>query len=389
MSLFSKIMGKSDSKSSIKQQQTPQELKAQLELDSKKIAQDLQNLGLLKTESNKNGTGKQPQGTVNSQGVVKKQKFNLEEFIIMRTLGTGSFGRVHLIQKKSNGKYYAMKVMKKSEVVRLKQVEHTLNEKHILEVVDMPFLVNMLGAFQDSVNLYFVMEYVAGGELFSLLRRSQRFPNQTAKFYAAQVVLAFEYLHSKDIVYRDLKPENLLVDSNGYLKITDFGFAKYVTDVTWTLCGTPDYLAPEIIQSKGYGRAVDWWALGVLIYEMLAGYPPFFDDDHVRLYEKILSGRLKFPSHFDPEAKDLVKNLLTADLSKRFGNLRAGASDIKNHKWFADMDWQGLWQLSIPAPHIPKLKQPGDASNFDIYEENTEPYGKQGLDPFADKFKHF
>ncbi|CAG8656196.1 12636_t:CDS:2, partial [Dentiscutata heterogama] len=249
--------------------------------------------------------------SLNQVGPSPESKFLLSDFTICRTLGTGSFGRVHLVQSKHNNKYYAMKVLKKSEVVRLKQVEHTNNEKHILEQVQHPFLVNLWGTFQDSCNLYMVMDYVVGGELFSILRKTQRFPDHVAKFYAAEVILAFEYLHSKDIIYRDLKPENLLLDRNGHIKITDFGFAKYVPDITWTLCGTPDYLAPEIIQSKGYGKAVDWYSLGVLIFEMLAGYPPFYDEDHMRLYEKILAGRIKYPSFFDSDAKDLLKRLLT------------------------------------------------------------------------------
>ncbi|KAJ3246968.1 camp-dependent protein kinase catalytic subunit, partial [Borealophlyctis nickersoniae] len=169
----------------------------------------------------------------------------------MHTLGTGSFGRVHLVRLKSTGRHYAMKVLRKSEIVKLKQVEHTINEKKILEQLDFPFLVGMLGTFQDAHNLYLVLEYVQGGELFSYLRKSGRFPNHVARFYAAEVVMAFEYLHARDIIYRDLKPENLLLDHMGHIKITDFGFAKSVPDVTWTLCGTPDYLAPEIIQSKG------------------------------------------------------------------------------------------------------------------------------------------
>ncbi|CAG8446729.1 16482_t:CDS:2 [Acaulospora colombiana] len=316
-------------------------------------------------------------------------KFLLSDFNICRTLGTGSFGRVHLVQSKYNSKFYAMKVLKKSEVVRLKQVEHTNNEKHILEQVNHPFLVNLWGTFQDSANLYMVMDYVVGGELFSILRKNQRFPDQVAKFYAAEVILAFEYLHSKDIIYRDLKPENLLLDRNGHIKITDFGFAKYVPDITWTLCGTPDYLAPEIIQSKGYGKAVDWYSLGVLIFEMLAGYPPFYDDDHVRLYEKILAGRIKYPSFFESDAKDLLKRLLTSDLSKRYGNLKGGSSDIKNHVWFKGINWDGLAKLEVAAPYLPRFNGEGDASNFDIYPEEREPYGKPCSDLYRDKFPSF
>ncbi|KAJ3193223.1 camp-dependent protein kinase catalytic subunit, partial [Entophlyctis luteolus] len=285
----------------------------------------------------------------NAPPLKPKQKFSIPDFTIDRTLGTGSFGRVHLVRLKETGKYYAMKVLLKNEVVKMKQVEHTMNEKNILSKLDYPFLVYMLGTiqvyffrfikkeclniYQDSQNLYFILEYVQGGE---------RFQNSVAKFYAVEVVLAFEYLHMRDIIYRDLKPENLLIDAKGHIKITDFGFAKHVPDITWTLCGTPDYLAPEIIQSKGYGRAVDWWAFGILVYEMLAGHPPFYDDDHFKLYEKILACRPKFPSHFDPNAKDLVKRILTTDLSKRYGNLKAGVADIKCHKWFADVEWQKM-----------------------------------------------
>ncbi|KAI8914349.1 kinase-like domain-containing protein [Gorgonomyces haynaldii] len=320
---------------------------------------------------------------------VPKHKIKFEDLEIKNTLGTGSFGRVHLVKYKPTGKHYAMKVLRKSEIIKLRQVEHTINEKNILEQLDHPFLVKMLGTFQDSNNLYLVLEYVQGGELFSYLRKSGRFANHVARFYAAEVVLAFEYLHEQDIIYRDLKPENLLLDAQGHIKVTDFGFAKIVPDVTWTLCGTPDYLAPEIIQSKGYGKPVDWWAVGVLIYEMLAGHPPFYDEDHFKLYEKILQCKLRFPPHFDPNAKDLVKRLLTTDLSKRFGNLKEGVQDIKRHKWFAGVEWDKLKALEIPAPYIPKVGHDGDTANFDAYAEDHEPYGVNGPDPHREKFKGF
>ncbi|KAI9300328.1 kinase-like domain-containing protein [Cunninghamella echinulata] len=319
-----------------------------------------------------------------------RPKLKLADFHVLRTLGTGSFGRVHLIQSRVNSRHYAMKVLKKTEVVRLKQVEHTNNEKHILESVAHPFLVNMWGTFQDDSNLYMVLDYIAGGEMFSLLRRSQRFPDHVAKFYAGEVLLAIEYLHSKDIIYRDLKPENILLDAQGHVKITDFGFAKYVPDVTWTLCGTPDYLAPEVIQSKGYGKAVDWWSLGVLIYEMLAGHPPFFDDDHLKLYEKILAGNIRWPSYFDPLGISLLKKLLTADLSKRYGNLKGGSDDIKRHGWFEGVDFNLLLARQIRAPYIPSIRGDGDASHFDKYPETNEQYGATGLnDPFRHLFLSF
>ncbi|KAI9007146.1 kinase-like domain-containing protein [Gaertneriomyces semiglobifer] len=331
-----------------------------------------------------------PAGGVSSAPARRsKQKFTLTDFHIDRTLGTGSFGRVHLVRLKSTGKFYAMKVLKKAEIVKMKQVEHTVNEKNILEAIEFPFLVNLLGTFQDCANLYFVLEYVQGGELFSYLRRCGRFPNHVARFYAAEVVMAFEHLHQRDIIYRDLKPENLLIDAKGHIKITDFGFAKHVPDVTWTLCGTPDYLAPEIIQSRGYGRAVDWWALGILIYEMLAGHPPFYDEDHFKLYEKIIACKPKFPAHFDPAAKDLIKRLLSPDLTKRYGNLKGGVTDIKKHKWFTGVDWEKLKNLHVQAPYVPPLKGDGDTSNFDAYPEDHEPYGIVCADPYREKFKDF
>jgi protein kinase A len=193
-----------------------------------------------------------------NQTRVTKGKYSLTDFQIQRTLGTGSFGRVHLVQSKHNQRFYAVKVLKKAQVVKMKQVEHTNDERRMLQQVKHPFLITLWGTFQDSKNLYMVMDFVEGGELFSLLRKSQRFPNPVAKFYAAEVTLALDYLHSHNIIYRDLKPENLLLDRHGHLKITDFGFAKEVPDITWTLCGTPDYLAPEVVASKGYNKSVDW-----------------------------------------------------------------------------------------------------------------------------------
>jgi len=316
-------------------------------------------------------------------------KLQLTDFVILRTLGTGSFGRVRLVQYKATGQYYAMKILKKSEVVRLKQVEHVNNERSILSLCDHPFLVKLFGTFQDNANLYVIMEYVVGGEVFSYLKRFQRFPSYIAKFYAAEVVLAIEYLHSKEIIYRDLKPENLLLTSTGHIKITDFGFAKVVPDVTWTLCGTPDYLAPEIIQSKAYGKAVDWYSLGVLIFEMLAGYPPFFEPDHFKLYEKILLGKISWPNQFDPLAKDLIKRLLTPDLSKRFGNLKGGSMDIKRHKWFAEIHWDHLARLAVQPPILPHVVGDGDSSNYDHYPESKSDFLHLADDPYEHLFEDF
>jgi serine/threonine protein kinase len=270
----------------------------------------------------------------------KESKATVNSFELGETLGTGTFGRVRLVKCKVQGKthYFAMKLLKKAEILKLKQVEHIKSEKNILSMISHPFIVNMFHSFKDETRLYMILEYVIGGELFSQLRKVGRFNKNTSQFYAAQIVLALEYLHDKNIVYRDLKPENLLIDRKGNMKITDFGFAKELVDQrTWTLCGTPEYLAPEIIQSKGHGKAVDWWAMGILIYEMLAGYPPFYDEVPFGIYHKILQGikYVQFPETFGPLGRDLVKKLLTADRTKRYGCLKNGASDIKKHKWFS------------------------------------------------------
>jgi len=312
-------------------------------------------------------------GTTN-ESVVQEDTSNwkLTDFDFLETLGTGTFGRVRLCKHKNSSQYYAIKVLKKADIIRLKQVEHILSEKSVLSSVNHPFIVRLYKTFQDDMHLYMILEYVCGGELFSHLRKVGKFPNDVAKFYAAEIILAIEYLHTKHIVYRDLKPENILLDHKGHVKITDFGFAKRVLDRTWTLCGTPEYLAPEIIQSKGHGKAVDWWALGILIYEMLVGYPPFFDEYPMKIYEKILAGRIQFPHFMDPSAKDLIKRLLTTDKMKRIGNLKNGAVDIKQHKWFRGVDWNELYNQLIPSPIPVKVSFAGDSRYYENYPEQKD-----------------
>lgn len=293
-------------------------------------------------------------------------------FELLQTIGEGTFGRVKLCNLRETGYVFAMKILKKSEVIRLKQEEHIASERKLLMLIDHPFVVKLHRTFQTHDDVYMLLEYICGGELFHHLRKAGRFSKEFSKFYVGQIVLVLHYLHGKNIVYRDLKPENLLIGNSGYLKITDFGFAKIVEENTWTLCGTPEYLAPEIIQSKGHGPGVDWWALGILMFEMLCGYPPFYDENPFGIYQKILVGKIDYPKHVDEFAKDIIKRLLHADKTLRLGCLSKGADDIKRHKFFRGVDWNALHSRRIQAPIVPQVDSLRDTHNFESYPDKPE-----------------
>merc|ERR1712045_602905 len=225
-------------------------------------------------------------------------------------LGKGAFGVVSLVVDRNSGKSYALKAIKKHQIVELGQQEHIVNEKDVMLLMNNPFLVNLRGTYKDKYRVYFLLDVCLGGELFTILRRRRYFDEDTSRFYAGCVIEAFDYMHGEDIIYRDLKPENLVLDSKGFLKVTDFGFAKKISDKTYTLCGTPDYLAPEIVTGQGHGKGVDWWTLGILIYEMLASFPPFYDENTLSTYRKIIKCKIKFPRFFSPAARDIIKAFL-------------------------------------------------------------------------------
>lgn len=297
--------------------------------------------------------------------------FRLNDFHIMRSLGTGTFGRVYLAKYKGAVKYFALKRLRKIDVIRLKQIDHVQNERSLLSRLSHPFIIKMYAALQDERHLYMLMEYAPGGELFHYLRRAGRLSLDAARFYIAELVLAIEYMHSFDIAYRDLKPENLLLDGEGHLKLADFGFAKPVPDVTWTLCGTPEYLAPEIILGHGYGKSVDWWALGVLLYEMLTGSPPFMGDTPTAVYEQTLRGRVHYPPGLDGAAQGFLAGLLTIDVIQRLGCGEGGAAAVKAMPFFAGVNWEAVYQRAYRPPIVPRTSEADLALNFPLDDSKS------------------
>ncbi|KAK0729889.1 kinase-like domain-containing protein [Lasiosphaeris hirsuta] len=314
------------------------------------------------------------------------RKLTLSDFQKVRTLGTGTFARVVLVRpahgtEEDRSRVYALKMLRKTEVIKLKQLDHVRHERRILsDVSGHPFITNFVASFSDHDFLYLLLDYIPGGELFTYLRKYRRFDEDMARFYAAEIVLVLEYLHEQQggIAYRDMKPENLLLDAEGHIKLVDFGFAKRLGNnddehavETYTLCGTPEYLAPEVIHNKGHTTAVDWWALGILIYEFLTGYPPFWHQNPIEIYKQIVEKPVVFPHDppISPAAQDIIRQLCTVDRSRRLGNISGGAARVKAHPFFNGVDWDATIQQRQRGPIIPPVRYPGDAQCFDIYPE--------------------
>jgi CRP-like cAMP-binding protein len=298
----------------------------------------------------------------------------LNDLEVKTTLGCGAFGRVKICRYIAKDTYFALKCQAKRAIVDSGLQEHVLNEMRVMRKIDHPFIAKLYTALQDSKYLYFVLELLLGGELFTHLRNRGKLSEQTARFYAATVTYAFSTLHAKRIAYRDLKPENLVMDSRGYVKLVDFGLAKQLlSGKTWTLCGTPDYLAPEIILNEGHDLAVDYWAMGVLIFEMVVGAPPFYAEDPMEVYEKILSGNPAMPTFFTRNLSDLIKKLLRSQQGKRLGNTRGGTAAVIKHKWFSSFDWAGLETCEMKAPYKPSVTSKDDTTNFDQFDEGDVP----------------
>lgn len=294
------------------------------------------------------------------------QRVGIQDFELMKVLGRGAFGKVMQVRKKDTGKIYAMKILKKAAIVARNQVEHTRAERKILQLMSHPFLMTLRYAFQSKDKLYLVLDYYMGGELFFHLKNEKRFKEEVAKIYVAEIAMAFGYLHSNGVIYRDLKPENILLDERGHVCLTDFGLAKEMGEgeKTDTFCGTPEYLAPEIILSAGHDKAVDWWSLGILLYELTVGIPPFYSPNVDEMYKKIRNGPLRFPPFLTQECKQMIIGLLNRDAQQRLGS-KNDFDDLKAEPFFADLDWDQLYQKQTEVAFKPKVDGLTDTSNFD------------------------
>uniref|UniRef100_A0A8B9L6C4 cGMP-dependent protein kinase n=1 Tax=Astyanax mexicanus TaxID=7994 RepID=A0A8B9L6C4_ASTMX len=278
----------------------------------------------------------------------------LQQLQIIATLGMGGFGRVELVKLKNEDTAFALKCIKKKHIVDTRQQEHIYSEKNILQQTNCNFIVRLFRTFRDEKYVYMLLEVCLGGELWSVLRDMSFFEEATARFCIGCVLEAFDYLHGMGIVYRDLKPENLLLDAEGYVKMTDFGFAKRIGlgKKTWTFCGTPEYVAPEVIMNKGHDFGADCWSLGILIFELLIGSPPFSGSDPIKIYTMVLHGieKVDIPKRISKRPEDLIRRLCKLNPAERLGNKKNGIIDIKKHKWFQGFNWEGLRRRKLASP---------------------------------------
>ncbi|XP_064409779.1 serine/threonine-protein kinase Sgk3 isoform X1 [Latimeria chalumnae] len=290
------------------------------------------------------------------------------DFDFLKLIGKGSFGKVLLAKRKLDEKFYAVKVLQKKVILNRKEQKHIMAERNVLlKNVKHPFLVGLHYSFQTRDKLYFVLDFINGGELFFHLQRERSFPEYRARFYAAEIASALGYLHSIKIVYRDLKPENILLDSQGHIVLTDFGLCKEgiaCTDTTTTFCGTPEYLAPEVLRKQPYDNTVDWWCLGAVLYEMLYGLPPFYSRDTAEMYENILHKSLTSRPGASDSAWSILEGLLEKDRQNRLG-AKEDFLEIQVHPFFDSLNWDDLVQKKIPPSFNPNVAGPDDITNFD------------------------
>ncbi|CAN7992667.1 unnamed protein product [Ixodes hexagonus] len=308
---------------------------------------------------------------VDSQAVpASTQSLTLDSFEFISVLGRGHFGKVILSKLKRNGEYFAIKALKKGDIVARDELESLMAEKRIFQVANSvrhPFLVNLFACFQTANHVCFVMEYACGGDLMMHIH-TDIFPEPRAAFYAACVVLGLQFLHENRIIYRDLKLDNLLLDAEGYVKLADFGLCKEgmgYGDRTGTFCGTPEFLAPEVLTETSYTRAVDWWGLGVLLFEMLVGESPFPGDDEEEVFDSIVHDEVRYPRFLSIEAIAIMRRLLRKNPERRLGTSEKDADDVKKQAFFRSINWEDLLSKKLKPPFVPTVKNLEDVSNFD------------------------
>ncbi|RWS06273.1 serine/threonine-protein kinase Sgk1-like protein, partial [Dinothrombium tinctorium] len=319
-------------------------------------------------EGSASSSDKQDEKSIVDLGPSEKTYAKPSDFEFLKVIGKGSFGKVLLAKHRFENKTYAVKVLQKKMIIKRNEKTHIMCERNVLlKNLNHPFLVGLHYSFQTRDKLYFVLDYVNGGELFFHLQRETNFPEQRARFYAAEITSALGYLHSQGIVYRDLKPENILLDSDGHVVLTDFGLCKdglRERDTTTTFCGTPEYLAPEVLRKEAYDRSVDWWCLGAVLYEMLYGLPPFYSRDTAEMYDNILHKPVRLRTNISLAARSILEGLLQKDKRKRLGAF-GDAQAVKAHEFFQLINWYDLETKNISPPFNPNVKGSLDLKNID------------------------
>eukprot|EP01025_Chloroclados_australasicus_P023525 TRINITY_DN23824_c0_g1_i1.p1 TRINITY_DN23824_c0_g1~~TRINITY_DN23824_c0_g1_i1.p1 ORF type:complete len:478 (-),score=66.09 TRINITY_DN23824_c0_g1_i1:536-1969(-) len=353
---------------------------------------------------------------------LKMKKFSVNDFELLTIIGRGAFGEVRVVKEKNSGKICAMKKLRKDEMIRRGQVEHVNAERNVLVEVDSPYVVQLYYSFQDEDFLYLIMEFCSGGDLMTLLMKKDILSDEETRYYMASTISALEIVHNKGYIHRDIKPDNLLLDRDGHMKLSDFGLCKPIDisslptiqedseavgsvmsaasgrgarsqteqlqnwkqnrrQLAFSTVGTPDYIAPEVLMKKGYGMECDWWSVGAIMFECLIGYPPFYSDDPMTTCRKIVNWKtyLRFPSDVEvkPEAKDLMKRLM-CDLNDRLGT-RGGLEEIKAHPYFAGIDWKNLHKQA--PPYVPPVQHELDTQNFEDFQEEEHMKSKSSKAP--------
>ena len=312
-------------------------------------------------------------------------KLGLAHFTIKRTLGKGSFGKVFLVARKDTGVLYAMKVISKNRLSDQKRKAHTIAERDILSTIKSEFVVRLHYAFQTASKLFMVLDFMQGGELYFHMRQAGKFPVHVARFYAAEVLLALQDLHENGVIYRDLKPENILIDNSGHIKLADFNLAKHLSEQRpRTLCGTPEYIAPEVLKKATQTIYIDYWSLGVLIYEMVHGKSPFYSRSHQELFANILDGVYRINKKLPTDVKDIIDALLEKNPQKRGEN----AQNIRSFAFFREVNWDSLRQRKAVPPIRPTVKGHEDLGYFKRLNEALSPEATSALPEYYQNFTY-